>query len=249
MLDERLHAVNMPAEWGGQGLTCLEQVLSQEQLGRSTNALWDVVWRPANVLRHCNDEQRERYLLPEIQGRRRYAYAITEPDAGSDTSRLRTSATRDGDAYVIDGEKWFVTSGDAADYIIVHALVDGEPARPTLFLVDSDAPGVRVLREPKFTHTYRLRAPRAALRAASRSAPSTCWAASARASSSPRTGSSRRGCRSPPTASAAAIRAFELANDWAPSRVAVRRSRSAATRRSSSCSRTWRSRSWPPRRA
>ena len=84
----------MPREWGGQGYTWLEQVISQEQLGRSTNALWDVVWRPANVLRHCDDAQRERYLLPEIQGTRRYAYAVTEPGAGSDASRLQTRATR-----------------------------------------------------------------------------------------------------------------------------------------------------------
>ena len=84
----------MPRAWGGQGYTWLEQVICQEQLGRSTNALWDVVWRPANVLRHCNDEQRERYLLPEIQGRRRYAYAVTEPGAGSDASRLADARAR-----------------------------------------------------------------------------------------------------------------------------------------------------------
>jgi acyl-CoA dehydrogenase len=55
---------------------------------------------------------------------------------------------------VIDGEKWFVTSGDEADYVIVHALVDGDPMQPTLFLVDRDAPGLTVKRTPKFTHTY-----------------------------------------------------------------------------------------------
>lgn len=76
VIAERLNAVNMPAEWGGQGLTIFEQVLSQEQLGRSTNALWDVVWRPANVLRYCTPEQRERWLVPEIEGRRRSCYAI-----------------------------------------------------------------------------------------------------------------------------------------------------------------------------
>jgi acyl-CoA dehydrogenase len=152
VLDERLNAVNMPAEWGGQGLTCLEQVLSQEQLGRSTNALWDVVWRPANVLKHCNDEQRERYLRPEIRGERRYAYAITEPGAGSDPSRLATTARRDGDAWVIDGEKWFVTVGDVADYLIVVA--DAEGHGPTTFLVDKDTPGVRELRRPRYMHAF-----------------------------------------------------------------------------------------------
>ena len=53
VLDAHLNAVNMATEWGGQGMSIFEQVLSQEQLGRSTNALWDVVWRPANVLRYC----------------------------------------------------------------------------------------------------------------------------------------------------------------------------------------------------
>jgi alkylation response protein AidB-like acyl-CoA dehydrogenase len=80
--------------------------------------------------------------------------AVTEPDAGSDTGLIRTTAVRRGDRYLISGEKWFVTSADAADYIIVYALVDGDPAQPTLFLVDSGAPGVVVKREPKFTHTY-----------------------------------------------------------------------------------------------
>jgi alkylation response protein AidB-like acyl-CoA dehydrogenase len=152
VLDDRLNAVNMPAEWGGQGFSCLEQVICQEQLGRSTNALWDVVWRPANVLRHCNDEQRERYLLPEIRGERRYAYAITEPGAGSDPSRLATTARRDGDAWVLDGEKWFVTVGDVADYLIVVA--DAEGHGPTTFLVDKDTPGVRELRRPRYMHAF-----------------------------------------------------------------------------------------------
>jgi acyl-CoA dehydrogenase len=148
----RLHAVNMPREWGGQGYTWLEQVISQEQLGRSTNALWDVVWRPANVLRHCNEEQRERYLLPEIQGRRRYAYAVTEPGAGSDASRLQTRAVRTPGGWRIDGEKWFVTAADVADYLIVVA--DAEGHGPTAFLIDQGTPGLRETRRPRYMHTF-----------------------------------------------------------------------------------------------
>ena len=49
----RLNAINMPAEWGGQGLSVLDQIIVQEQLGQLTNALWDMVWRPANALRRC----------------------------------------------------------------------------------------------------------------------------------------------------------------------------------------------------
>ena len=154
----RCNAVNMPAEWGGQGYTCLEQVISQEQLGRSTNALWDVVWRPANVLRALHRaSSASATSCPRSSGERRYAYAITEPGAGSDPSRLATTARRDGDGWVIDGEKWFVTVGDVADYLIVVA--DAEGHGPTTFLVDKDTPG-RARAAPAALHArVRLRAP------------------------------------------------------------------------------------------
>jgi acyl-CoA dehydrogenase len=147
----RLNAVNMPAEWGGQGLTILEQVVVQEQLGRLTNALWDTVWRPANALRACDAEQRERYLEPCIRGARRDCYAVTEADAGSDPRSIRTTAKRNGNGWVINGEKWFVTVGDAADFLVTLAMADGEP---TLFLVDKQTPGVRVKRVPRYMHTF-----------------------------------------------------------------------------------------------
>ena len=153
-LDHRLNAINMPAEWGGQGLSILDQVIVQERLGQLTNALWDAVWRPANALRHCTPAQRERFLLPAIAGNRRDCFAVTEEKAGSDPSLIETVAVPDAGGYRITGEKWFVTSGDVADYIIVHANVDGDPDKPTLFLVDKASPGIRIAREPKFTHTY-----------------------------------------------------------------------------------------------
>jgi len=153
-LDARLNAINMPCEWGGQGLSTLEQVLVQEQLGQLTNALWDAVWRPANALRRCDPAQRERYLIPTIKGERRDAYAVSEPNAGSDPSRIETIAARDGaGGYVLEGEKWFVTVGDVADYLLVLALVLPERA-PTLFIVDKDLPGVRVKRTPAYMHTF-----------------------------------------------------------------------------------------------
>lgn len=148
------HGVNHAREVGGQGCTQLQQTLINEELGKATNALWAVVWHPAVPLKHGTPAQIRDYLTPSCLGQRRACVAVTEPDAGSDTGLIRTTATRKGDRYVIDGEKWFVTSADAADYIIVHALVDGDPGKPTLFLVDSEAPGLTVLREPKFTHTY-----------------------------------------------------------------------------------------------
>jgi butyryl-CoA dehydrogenase len=151
VLDSGLQAINMPVEWGGAGLTVLEQAIVQEELGKLTGALWDVVWRPANALRACTPQQRERYLIPGIRGERRDAVAVTEADAGSDPQSLRTTAVRDGDGYVLNGEKWFVTVGDVADFIIVLATVDGAP---TTFLVDKDLPGVTISRVPRFTHTF-----------------------------------------------------------------------------------------------
>jgi acyl-CoA dehydrogenase len=148
-----LNAINMPAEWGGAGLSVLDQVIVQEQLGRLTNALWDMVWRPANALRACDDAQRVRYLLPGIRGERRDCVAVTERDAGSDPSAIATTATRVDGGFAIDGEKWFVTVGDAADYLIVLALVVPERA-PTLFLIDKDTPGVDVQRTPRYMHTF-----------------------------------------------------------------------------------------------
>ncbi len=152
-LEHELNAINMPAEWGGQGLSVLDQVIVQERLGQLTNALWDAVWRPANALRHCTPEQRDRFLIPAIRGERRDCFAVTEEKAGSDPSLIETVAAPEGDGWWLTGEKWFVTVGDVADFLIVQALVGPERA-PTLFLVDKDTPGVSVKRTPAYMHTF-----------------------------------------------------------------------------------------------
>lgn len=152
VLDSGLQAINTPIEFGGAGLSVLEQVVVQDELGKLTNALWDCVWRPANPLAHATPEQRERYLIPGARGDRRDAVAISEAGAGSDFSAAQTTAAPDGKGgYVINGEKWFVTVGDVADYLIVLAYVDGAP---TMFLVDADTPGVRITNVPRYTHTF-----------------------------------------------------------------------------------------------
>ncbi len=153
VLASGLQAINVPVQWGGAGLTVLEQVVVQDVLGSLTNALWDTVWRPANPLLACTPAQRERYLIPDARGERRDAVAITEEGSGSDPAAARTSAVRDGDGYRINGSKWFVTVGDVADFLLVLAIVEPENA-PTLFLVDRDAPGVSVVRTPRYTHTF-----------------------------------------------------------------------------------------------
>jgi acyl-CoA dehydrogenase len=154
VLEFGFNAINHDASDGGQGLDLFEQMLVEEQWGRATGALWDIPWRPSIPLAAGTDEQKERFLRPAIRGERRDAYAITEEGAGSDPSMVATTAVRDGAHWVIRGEKWHVTSGDVADFFLVHAHVDGDPAKATIFLLDKSMPGVRLVRTPSYMHTF-----------------------------------------------------------------------------------------------
>ena len=154
VLEWNFHAINHRPEDGGQGLTLFQQVLVEEQWGRATGALWDIPWRPSIPLAIATEAQKDEYLRPACRGERRDAYAITEEGAGSDPSMVKTLAFREGDGWAITGEKWHVTSGDVADFFLVHAHVDGDSAKPTVFLVDKDLPGVRLVRTPKYMHTF-----------------------------------------------------------------------------------------------
>jgi alkylation response protein AidB-like acyl-CoA dehydrogenase len=154
-IDARLSGGLHAPEHGGQGWTKLEWFLVEEQLGRSTNALSWHMPGAYNVLASGTPEQIERYLKPALRGELHDAYAVTEAEAGSDPSRVATTAARSSDGWVLNGEKWFVTYGDvAAVYIVMaSALVDGEEL-PTLFLVDAGLDGIEVVDDPPFTHTY-----------------------------------------------------------------------------------------------
>jgi acyl-CoA dehydrogenase len=138
-------------EHGGQGWSKLEWVLVEEQFGRSTNALSWHVPSAYNVLASGSPEQIERYLKPALRGELHDAYAVTEAGAGSDPSRIATTAVRRDGGWVIDGEKWFVTYGDvAAVYIVMARTEEG----PTLFLVDRSCEGIAIVDDPPFTHSY-----------------------------------------------------------------------------------------------
>lgn len=154
VVDWGMTGINHSAEDGGMGLTMLEQVMIEEQLGRATNGLWTCVWRPPVSLKYGTPEQRESYLNPSIKGSRRGAFAITEPGSGSDNRAVATTAHFENGVWRLNGEKWFVTSFNASDFIIVHAHVDGDPNKPTLFLVDNPMEGLVHLRSPKFMHNY-----------------------------------------------------------------------------------------------
>ncbi len=151
----RLHGGRVPVEHGGQGWTMLEWFLVNEQFGRVTNGLHWHVPNVYNVLLEGTPEQIERYIAPALRGEGGDAYAVTEAEAGSDPGGIASTAIATDGGWRINGEKWFVTSGDVARVLIVMAnVVDGADRLPTLFLVEPDAPGVEFVDDPKFTHNY-----------------------------------------------------------------------------------------------
>ncbi|WP_432472737.1 acyl-CoA dehydrogenase family protein [Amphritea sp. HPY] len=158
-LEWGFNAPNHSKEDGGQGFTIFEQTLLNEQLGMATGAIWDALWYPSYPMRFASPAQKEEYLIPTCQGRRRDAYAITEADAGSDPTQCSTRADKVDGGWKINGEKWFVTIGDIADYILVHAHVDGDVNKPTVFFVDKDLPGVELKRTPLYTHHFAFKHP------------------------------------------------------------------------------------------
>ncbi len=143
--------LNMPTELGGQDLPMLAQVALEEESGKATNGLgFTVVDRgPRELLDLLTPDQVERYVMPIVRGEHREAWALTEPGAGSDLSGLAATAVRDGDDWLLNGEKWFVTSEGNPGVYIVLAVAEGEQM---LFLVDPGTPGLHVKRVPGFLH-------------------------------------------------------------------------------------------------
>ncbi len=145
-----LYAANMPEDLGGGGLDHVTFTLLERELGRTSFALQYAVHRPSNILRACNAEQKERYLLPTIRGQRIECLGITEPNAGSDVKSMQTRAVQEGDDFVITGTKHFISYADVADYIILFAAsgVEDTPRGPkkliTSFLIDKNTPGLTV---------------------------------------------------------------------------------------------------------
>jgi len=149
-IETGLYAANMPEELGGGGLDAVTVALMERELGRTAFALQYIVARPSNILRACEGEQVERYLKPTIRGERTECLALTEPNAGSDLRSMQTRAERDGEHFVINGSKHFISYADVADYAILFAVsgveeTDRGPRKKiTSFLVDKGTPGFEV---------------------------------------------------------------------------------------------------------
>ncbi|QEE43973.1 acyl-CoA dehydrogenase [Rhizobium sp. WL3] len=143
-------ACNMPEDVGGGGLDHQTFTLVERELGRASMALTVFFGRPSGILMGCNDDQRERYLLPAVRGDKFDALAMTEPGAGSDLRGMSCTARPDGDDWLVNGTKHFISHANIADFVIVF-VATGEEETPkgvkkliTCFLVDRGTPGFTI---------------------------------------------------------------------------------------------------------
>ena len=150
-----LLGLSYPEEYGGQGgdyfcnLVLAEEMTHSDSGGLAMGVAvhTDMATPPVHLF--GTEEQKQRYLVPAIAGEKISCLGITEPDAGSDVSGIRTRAVRDGDEWVINGSKTYITNGHRADFIVLVAKTDPAAGHDgiSLFLVDMDLPGV--VREKK----------------------------------------------------------------------------------------------------
>jgi citronellyl-CoA dehydrogenase len=147
--------LHYPERWGGSGGDLAAEVVFVEELAKAgcgaiamALSVQTDMATPA-LAEFGTDEQRERYLRPAIAGTKIAAIAITEPDAGSDVAGITTHATRDGDAWRIDGRKMYITNGVRADFLTTVVKTDPSAGHAgiSLFLIDTDLPGVSVSRK------------------------------------------------------------------------------------------------------
>ncbi|MGW8226418.1 MAG: acyl-CoA dehydrogenase [Anaerolineales bacterium] len=149
--------IEVPEEYGGVGMDTLSYVLALEEISK-VDASHGIIMSVNNSL-YCygiqkfgTEEQKQKFLPPVASGKSVGAYSLTEPMAGSDAGSLRCSAVRDGDHYVLNGRKSWVTSGPVADYIVVFAMTEPEKKHRgiTAFIIPTDIPGFTVgKKEPK----------------------------------------------------------------------------------------------------
>jgi alkylation response protein AidB-like acyl-CoA dehydrogenase len=143
--------IDIPERWGGAGLDMISYVLVMEEVNRACASTGvtlgsHVSLACAPLLRHGNDAQKERYLRPLARGEKLGCFALSEPASGSDAAALRTSARRDGDAWIVNGTKNFITNGGFADLTIVFAQTDPAARHQGIvaFVVEKGTPGFSV---------------------------------------------------------------------------------------------------------
>lgn len=145
------YAADFPEDLGGSGLPQLGMVLLREAAARTGCRLAAFTTYgpegPTGLLLNGTDEQKKKYLMPLITAEKSMCFCLTEPDAGSDAQNIRTTATKDGDEWVINGTKHFITNGKHADFALVFAANDRSKKAQggiTAFLVEKGTPGFTV---------------------------------------------------------------------------------------------------------
>lgn len=141
--------IKVPKELGGQGADARAYVIVMEEIARVSGVASIYVSSPNSLsggplLLSGNEEQKEKYLRPVVSGEKKLAFALTEPGAGSDASSMTTTAVKDGDYYILNGRKCFITMAPLADYAVIYAKTDmSQRARGiSAFIVDMTLPGV-----------------------------------------------------------------------------------------------------------
>ena len=149
--------IEVPEEYGGAGMDTLAYVLALEEVSKA-DASHGTIMSVNNslyaygILNFGTEEQKQKFLPPVASGKAVGAYSLTEPMSGSDAGTMRSRAVRDGDEYIINGRKSWVTSGPVADYVVLFTMTNPEKHQKgvTAFLVEADRPGfVRGKKEPK----------------------------------------------------------------------------------------------------
>jgi acyl-CoA dehydrogenase len=145
-----LYAVNIPAEYGGGGLSAVDTCLVEEQFGHTS----DILIRRAfgnvyEVLLLADKHQRARWLEPAVRGERVFCVCFTEPEAGSDAAGIKSRALRDGDGWLLSGQKIFISDGLFSDFFVVSAVTDPAAGAKgiSLFILDKGMPGFTVGRD------------------------------------------------------------------------------------------------------
>lgn len=146
----------VPEQWGGAGLDTVSYVLAMEEISK-VDASCGVIMSVNNSLvcygleKWGSEEQRQKYLIPLASGKMLGAFALSEPEAGSDASNQRTIATRSGDFYIINGTKNFITNGSNADIVLVMASTNKSSGSHgvSAFIVEKNTPGLDVAKKEK----------------------------------------------------------------------------------------------------
>ena len=154
LADLGLMGIQFPEQWGGAGMSAIDYCICLEEIARVDPSVALSVAAhnglgPAHIFMFGSDAQKARWLTPLARGEKLGAWALTEPSAGSDAAGTRTTAVRDGDHWVLNGTKTFITHGSSADVLVIMAATDRSKGAKGIsaFIVERGTPGLRAGRK------------------------------------------------------------------------------------------------------